>query len=85
MKKLPKRFGPFNFNISMTQKQRQHRILTEVLSLIILLSVFLYGYITVYKNSYNVMNNEPMTVFGVDRNDGGYTITVMNNEFKIKK
>ncbi len=85
MKKLPKRFGPFNFNIAMTQKQRQHRILTEVLSLIILLSVFLYGYITVYKNSYNVMNNEPMTVFGVDRNDGGYTITVMNNEFEIKK
>lgn len=85
MKKLPKRIGPFNFEISMTQKQRQRRILIEVLSLIILLSVFLYGYITVYKNSYNVMNNEPMTVFSVDTNDDGYTITVMNNKFEIKK
>ncbi len=85
MKKSLKRFGPFNFEIAMTQKQRQRRILIEVLSLIILLSVFLYGYITVYKNSYNVMNNEPMTVFSVDTNDDGYTITVMNNKFEIKK
>jgi hypothetical protein len=54
-----------------------------MLSVIILLSVFIAGYITVYKNSYNMMNSKPMVVFDVNRTDDGLTVTILNNTINL--
>ncbi|GEM_PF-1779368 len=73
----------FNFDIVIDKKQRQHRTVVLMLSVIILLSVFIAGYITVYKNSYNMMNSKPMVVFDVNRTDDGLTVTILNNTINL--
>lgn len=73
----------FNFNVVIGEKQRQHRTAVLMLSAIILLSVFLYGYITVYKNSYNMMYSKPMVVFSVSQSEDGVSVTVMNNNIDL--
>lgn len=85
MLNIPKQIGPFNFDIRMTEKQRQHRLIIKVLSASILISAFLIGCITVYTNSYNIMNKDKMIVFDYEKTDDETVITVMNKEYHIEK
>ena len=75
--------GLFNFNIVIGEKQKQRRTAVLTLSAIILLSVFIYGYITVYKNSYNIMNTEPMVVFQVNSTEDGISFVILNNRINL--
>ena len=56
------------------------RIAVYAVSLAALSLVFMYGFFTVYENSYNMMHSEPIEAFDISL-DGGLTVTVMDKKY----
>lgn len=54
--------NPFNFNVKIDSRASLRRWILYTVTALILTSAFVFGFITVYVNSYNVMHNEPMDV-----------------------
>ena len=57
--------NPFNFNVAMDGKAKFRRWAFYTLTAFVLTAVFVWSFITVYVNSYNVMHSEPMQVFEI--------------------
>lgn len=62
IKRNEKMENPFNFNIDINSKSKFKRWAAYAATAFILMTAFVAGFITVYVNSYNVMNSEPMNV-----------------------
>lgn len=69
------------FHIEMPKKQRRRRTIFLIFEYIVLLTVLFFGIITAWKNSYNLMNREPITVFTADRQGDRVNIVFMNSEY----
>ena len=59
------KMNPFNFNVAMDGKAKFRRWAFYTLTAFVLTTAFVWGFITVYVNSYNVMHSEPMHVLEV--------------------
>ena len=57
--------NPFNFNVAMDGKAKFRRWAFYTLTAFVLTAVFVWSFITVYVNSYNVMHSEPMHVLEI--------------------
>jgi len=74
---------PFDFHIAVSEKERLRRRLLYTVTAAVLVTAFAAGYLTVYIRSYNILHNEPMTIFSVyDGDDGSYVI-ILNKAFKL--
>lgn len=69
------------FHVEMPKAQRRRRAIFLIFEYIILLTVLFFGIITAWKNSYNLMNREPITVFTADRQGDRVNIVFMNSEY----
>ncbi|MCH5192650.1 MAG: hypothetical protein J1F11_01725 [Oscillospiraceae bacterium] len=56
---------------------RRKIYLKYIIAGVLLMTVFMSGYVTVYVNTYNIMHEDKMVVFSVDRSEDGVSITVM--------
>lgn len=52
--------NPFNFNVKTDSRASLRRWILYTVTALVLTSAFVFGFITVYVNSYNVMHNEPI-------------------------
>ena len=59
------------------------RISTYVTAFFLLSIMFVCGFVTVYKNCYNSMNEEPMTVFDVSTANGKTEVTILNRIYHL--
>ena len=69
------------FHVEMPKKQRRRRAIFLTFEYIVLLTVLFFGIITAWKNSYNLMNKDPITVFTADRQGDTVNIVFMNSEY----
>ena len=69
------------FHVEMPKAQRRRRTIFLIFEYIVLLTVLFFGIITAWKNSYNLMNREPITVFTADRQGDRVNIVFMNSEY----
>lgn len=69
------------FHVEMPKKQKRRRAVFLAVEYIVLLTVLFWGIITAWKNSYNLMNKDPITVFTADRQGDTVNIVFMNNEY----
>lgn len=69
------------FHVEMPKNQRRRRAIFLTFEYIVLLTVLFFGIITAWKNSYNLMNREPITVFTADRQGDRVNIVFMNSEY----
>ncbi len=69
------------FHVEMPKAQRRRRAIFLTFEYIVLLTVLFFGIITAWKNSYNLMNREPITVFTADRQGDTVNIVFMNSEY----
>lgn len=60
-----KEMNPFNFNVVMDNRKKFRRWAFYTLTAFVLTTSFIWGFITVYVNSYNVMHGEPMRVIEI--------------------
>ncbi|MCM1024191.1 MAG: hypothetical protein NC395_09055 [Prevotella sp.] len=75
--------GPFIFGIKMSGRKRRRRRLLLTVTAMMLLTAFAAGYITVYVNSYNILNAEPMEVFSICRTADGVELIFLNRLYLI--
>ncbi len=73
----------FNFKVTMTEKEKHRRRILYPTAALVLMTMFTFGFITVYVNSYNIMNSEPMEVLEFYRTDDGLGIMFFNRFFEI--
>ncbi|MBQ5319624.1 MAG: hypothetical protein J6K17_11060 [Oscillospiraceae bacterium] len=73
----------FNFNVALTAEQKSRRLILYSVTAAVLMTIFTYGFITVYVNSYNIMHSEPMDVFGFYRTADGIGVIFFNHFFKL--
>lgn len=71
--------NPFCFRINLSKEERRKRIAAYFLSAVLLSGMFTYGFVTVYRNCYNSMNAEPMTVFRFYQTDSGISLVILNH------
>lgn len=69
------------FHVEMPKNQRRRRAIFLTFEYIVLLTVLFFGIITAWKNSYNLMNREPITVFTADRQGDTINIVFMNSKY----
>ena len=69
--------------IVISEKERRRRRIIYAALAVLLSFMFIYGYVTVYVNSYNIMNREPMVVFEFQRENGGFSLTVLNKKIGL--
>ncbi|MCH5347759.1 MAG: hypothetical protein J1E40_00420 [Oscillospiraceae bacterium] len=50
---------------------------------VLLMAAFTAGFITVYVNTYNIMHEEKMVVFDLDKTEDGTSITVLDHTIKL--
>ncbi len=74
---------PFDFRIKISRKEKNRRQIIYAVSCIILSVTFLWGFLTVYVNCYNIMNAEPMTVLDFYRSEEGFSATVLGKDYVI--
>lgn len=79
------KMNPFNFNVEMSDKLRFKRRVIYSAAAVLLTAAFTVGFITVYVNTYNVIHDKPMKVFGLDKTEDSIDITVFNHYFTIPK
>ncbi len=73
----------FNFNITLTEKEKHRRLLLYSATALVLTALFTIGFITVYVNSYNIMHAEPMEIFAFYRTEGGIGVMFFNHFFEL--
>lgn len=71
--------NPFCFRINLSKEERRKRRTAYFLSAVLLSVMFTYGFVTVYRNCYNSMNAEPMTVFRFYQTDSGISLVILNH------
>ncbi len=71
--------NPFYFRINLSKEERRKRRAAYFLSAVLLSGMFTYGFVTVYRNCYNSMNAEPMTVFRFYQTDSGISLVILNH------
>ena len=71
--------NPFCFRINLSKEERRKRRAAYFLSVVLLSGMFTYGFVTVYRNCYNSMNSEPMTVFRFYQTDSGISLVILNH------
>ena len=59
------------------------RITAYITADFLLTLMFVHGFVTVYKNCYNSMNEEPMTVVSVTTVNGRTEVTVLNKPYHL--
>ncbi|MBQ8786133.1 MAG: hypothetical protein IJZ61_00700 [Oscillospiraceae bacterium] len=73
----------FNFNISLTEKEKHRRRMLYAATAVVLMTAFTFGFITVYVNSYNIIHSEPMEVLQFYRTSDGVGVMFFNHFFKL--
>lgn len=68
-------------HIEMTRSQRIIRRFIVTLLTLILILMFIAGFVIVYKNSYNMMNDTPMVVFSFYKSDNGISVIILNHRY----
>lgn len=63
---------------------RKKEILKYSIAAALLVTMFIAGYVQVYVNTYNIMYEDKMVVFSVDRTEDGTTVTVLGHVFRMK-
>lgn len=71
--------NPFCFRLNLSKEERRKRRTAYFLSAVLLSGMFTYGFVTVYRNCYNSMNAEPMTVFRFYQTDSGISLVILNH------
>lgn len=71
--------NPFCFRINLSKEERRKRRAAYFLSAVLLSGMFTYGFVTVYRNCYNSMNAEPMTVFRFYQTYSGISLVILNH------
>lgn len=71
------------FRVEMPRAQRIRRRAVYVMSALVLTVMFVYGYVTVYKNSYRIMNGKPMEVWGFYQSESGISVVIMNKRYEL--
>lgn len=71
--------NPFCFRINLSKEERRKRRVAYFLSAVLLSGMFTYGFVTVYRNCYNSMNAEPMTVFRFYQTGSGISLVILNH------
>ena len=74
---------PFKFFKIRSKSVRKRIILKYSIAALLLVTVFISGYVTVYVNTYNIMYEDKMAVFSVDRTDEGVRVTVLGHVFDL--
>ncbi len=69
--------------INLNPTHPKKRAAVCIAAFFILAAMFAYGYVTVYRNCYNSMNETPMTVFDVTRHNGKTVVTLLNEVYTI--
>ena len=62
---------------------RKKEILKYSIAAALLVTMFIAGYVQVYVNTYNIMYEDKMVVFSVDRTEDGTTVTVLGHVFRM--
>ncbi|MCL2054847.1 MAG: hypothetical protein FWG90_10510 [Oscillospiraceae bacterium] len=69
--------------ITVTREEKCRRRAIYAVTAVLLSAMFLYGFVTVYVNSYNIMNREPMVVFSFSKTEQGFLVVILNKEFGV--
>ncbi len=69
--------------ITISHEEKQRRRIIYSIASVMLMAIFLYGFITVYVNSYNIMHEEPMIVLNFYQTSDGIAVVVFNHRYNI--
>ena len=69
------------FFVKMEKNRRIRRRIIMWTEFVLLSVLLVTGCCIAWKNSYNLMNSEPMTVFSAEESGGKVHIVIMNNDF----
>lgn len=69
------------FFVKMEKSRRIKRRIIMWTEFVLLSALLVTGCCIAWKNSYDLMNSEPMTVFFAEKNGGTVHIIIMNNDF----
>lgn len=69
------------FFVKMEKSRRIKRRIIMWTEFVMLSALLVTGCCIAWKNSYDLMNSEPMTVFSAEKNGGTVHIIIMNNDF----
>ena len=73
----------FNFNVSLSEKEKNRRRVLYSVTAMVLMTVFTVCFIVVYVNCYNIINSEPMEVLGFYRTADGGGVVFFNHFFRL--
>ena len=69
------------FFVKMEKNRRIRRRIIMWTEFVLLSVLLVTGCCIAWKNSYDLMNSEPMTVFSAEESGGKVHIVIMNNDF----
>ena len=71
------------FKFLKSRSVRRKIILKYSIAVVILMAAFAAGFVRVYVNTYNIMYEDKMVVFDIDRSEEGTSITVLGHVFEV--
>ena len=74
---------PFKFFKIRAKSVRRKIFLKYSIAAVLLTAAFTAGFVRVYVNTYNIMYEDKMVVFSVDRTEDGTSLTVLGHVFRL--
>ena len=66
------------------KKIRKKDVLKYSITGVLLVTMFIAGYVRVYVNTYNIMYEDKIVMFDVQRTEEGTSVTVLGHVFRLR-